>query len=415
VADELPLADRTYCPVKQTSELPDGLSAFADYYDLIGQISKRKTWPNLARLVQVACLINVAYLTGMRPDEVRRLRSGCSEIVALPGGGTRHLIRGTVTKTAKTADGLHAGSRVEEEAVWVTIPAATRSLHIAEKLRTRFAPDSEWIFNNPHKTGNMMGSSPAADEIAFFIDTVNSRDDTDAHDLYPNIPNDTHGAITLRRFRRTLAWYVRNQPHGEVTLGVQYQHVGTVVGSGYAAAGSDGWADLLDEEGLVTRQQLAETLRDQFLQGAGISGLGAARATSAVAEFDAGGATYMPESDMKRILTAPGMTIYDNPSNLSLCVYDPEKAKCERVSDTLGKGSEPNLLGCRSGCSNQAMTDAQADLLTARATETKIKSELAPAPLKNRLLRAAQEMEERVQQHKTNRIVPTVVEGEEQW
>lgn len=412
-ADEIRVALRSDCPVRDASQMPDGLSAFAGYYDLAGT---DKSWPRLARLLQTACLINVAYLTGMRPDEVRRLRPGCSEVVVLPGGAARHLIRGTVTKASETADGVRAGSRVEEPAVWATIPAATRSLDLADRLRARFAPDSEWLFNNPFPTSDgqpMLASDAAAREIAFFLDTINSRDGGEPQDGFPTIPTDTHGAITLRRFRRTLAWYVRNQPQGEVTLGIQYQHVGTVVGSGYAAVGSAGWTDLLDEEGLETRRRVAETLREQFLEGAGISGPAAARAAGAIAEFDAAGAAYMPESDVRRLLTAPGMTIYDNPVNLSLCVYDPDQALCERVVAVPGRTADPDLLGCRSGCSNRAMTDAQADLLESRAADTRRQADAAPTPLRNRLLRAAEEMDERVAQHRRNRVVPTVLEGEE--
>lgn len=412
-AGEVPIARMPSCPVRDASEMPDGLASFADYYDLI---RTEKSWPRLPRLLQAACLITVAYLTGMRPDEVRRLRPGCSEVVTLPGGTVRHLIRGSVTKTAETADGVRAGSRVEVDALWATIPAATRALELAERLRARFSPDSEWIFNNPFSTSVQraaMDASTAAGEIAHFINAINARRQRETPDGFPNIPSDTHGAITLRRFRRTLAWYVRNQPQGEVTLGIQYQHIGTVVGSGYAAAGTAGWTELLDEEGLETRRRLAKTLRDEFLDGAGISGPAAARAAGAIAEFDAAGGTYMPESDMRRLLAAPGMTIYDNPSNLSLCVYDPDQALCERVSPVPGRAADPDLLGCRTGCSNRAMTDAQADLLASRAADTRRQADAAPAPLRNRLLKAAQEMDERVAQHRQSRVVPTVLETEE--
>ncbi len=412
-AGEIKVAARADCPVINASEMPAGLPTIAQYYDLT---CTEKRWPKLARLLQTACLINISYLTGMRPEEVRRLRSGCAEVIDLPGGGTRHLIRGTVTKRAQTADGMRAGTRVEEDAVWATIPAATRSVHLAERLRERFAPDSKWLFNNPHGSrsqGSLLGSSGAGTEIAVFIDAINNRDVEDAPDGFPLIPVDTHGRITLRRFRRTLAWHVRNQPHGEVTLGIQYQHVGTVVGSGYAAVGSTGWADVMDEEGFETRRQLANNLRAQFLDGAGISGPAAARAAGAIAEFDAAGASYMPESDMRRLLAAPGMTIYDNPSKMSLCVYDPDQAQCERVTGISGRMADPNLLGCRAGCSNRAMTDAQAETLESHATQTRMEAEAAPTPLKNRLLLAAQEMDERVTQHRQGRIVPTILQDEE--
>lgn len=256
----------------------------------------------------------------------------------------------------------------------------------------------------------MLDSPVATTEIQHFLTFINSR--TERSTSAPLIPLDTHGPVTLRRFRRTLAWYIRNQPEGEVTLGVQYQHVGTVVGAGYAAAGSTGWADILDEEGQETRRHIAENLSRELLGGAGISGPAAARATYAVADY-AAGVSLLPDNEMRRLLNAPGMQIYNNKASLSLCMFDPDRALCERAPRPDGRGADPNLLGCRAGCANRAMTDAHAELLAERVEQTRAQAEMSPQPMRNRLTQAADEMAERVHQHWQTRIVPTVPHDEE--
>ncbi len=406
----LPTADTSDCPILDfPASVPDEFVPFTQFYDAYQGGSQ---WPRLARLLQTACLIVVSYLTGMRPDEVRRLRPGCNPDPAiLPGGAQRHLIHGTVIKRQAEGDGLVSGSREEVEVVWATVPLAARAVSVAERLQAEFTPDSEWLFNSPF-TKTMLDSSVATTEIQFFLQTVNRRIQEGSTEVRaPSIPPDTHGPITLRRFRRTLAWYIRNQPEGEAALGTQYQHLGTIVGGGYAAAGSTGWADILDEEGRETRRRVAENLGRELLDGAGISGPAAARATSAAAEL--AGVSYLPDSELRRLLKAPGMQIYDNRAALSLCVFDPDRALCERLPQPGSSATDPNLLGCRFGCTNRAMTDAHANLVAEEAHHLRQQAQVSPIPMRNRLNTAADEADERVAQHWATRVIPTEIIDQE--
>lgn len=393
------------CPVSIPGrELDEYLIPFAQYYDLVAY--KKETWPKLARMMQAACLIIVAYLTGMRPEEVRRLRPGCVSEVTLPGGGVRYLIQGSVTKLQKEADGLAAGSREEVEALWATIALAARAVRVAEQLRASYSPESPWLFPSV-ETGDLISSGRAAQNINEFIDVINQRcASTENRALL--IPPDTHGPISLRRFRRTLAWHIRNQPQGDVALGIQYQHVGTVIGSGYASVGSTGWSELLDEEGRDTRKKVIQHLSEQLLEGAGISGPAASRVAAAAQEFTTERAAYMEGSDLRTLLNAPGMQIFDNKAGLVLCAFNPDWARCDPAAAQSSATASPNLLNCQTGCANRATTDEQAEEMADRADQLRREANLAPTPLANRLLQEAAALEERVEQHKRERVIPTV-------
>lgn len=397
------------CPVTLPGKtLDDHLAPFAQYYDLTEY--RLNTWPRVARMLQTASIVCVTYLTGMRPEEVRRLRPGCISEAQLPEGGIRYLIHGTVTKLEREADGIAAGSRVEIDAAWATIALAARALDVAERLRNQFSPESPWLFPSV-ETGEMISAGRAATNINEFVDVVNQRCSS-LQGSAPSIPLDTHGPLSLRRFRRTLAWHIRNQPQGDVTLGVQYQHVGTVIGGGYASVASTGWSELLDQEGRETRRKVIQHLSEQLLDGAGISGPAAARASAAAQEFVTEGVAFMEGSDLRTLLSAPGMQIFDNRASLTLCVFDPDRALCERVTGQGSTGS-PNLIGCIKGCTNRAMTDEHAEALRQEAARKRQQAAISPTPLQRRLEQAAAELEEQAAKHERERVIPTVPVHEE--
>jgi hypothetical protein len=101
------------------------------------------------------------------------------------------------------------------------------------------------------------------------------------------IPDDPHGKIGLRRFRRSLAWYIARRLNGLVALAIQYGHLRTAFAwatEGYASRSRDGIHNLID---LETAHAVADTvagLRDHLENGGGISGPAARRAIKAGAK-----------------------------------------------------------------------------------------------------------------------------------
>lgn len=400
-ADRLPLAATPECPLVGLTFSADHFDLFAGYYDFVGG---PKEWPEAVRMLQTASMILVAYLTGARPDEVRRLKPGCVVVDDdFEDGVVRYFLSGTATKQQPEADGLHVGPRAAVDVLWGTVAQAADAARAAERIRERFAPTSAWLFNGAYGLGTTT-SRNARDDIQMFMEYVNTRV---AGTSLPTIPNDPNGPITLRRFRRTLAYFIRSQPDGEAVLGVQYQQLSPIVGTGYAAVGEVGLRDVLDEEGREFRANVLNILTSDFLAGAGVAGPAAARAARAAARWDEAGGSFMTAAEAKMLLSDPDMQVYDNPKSLMLCVYDPLRALCERPEEN----AAPNLLGCVESCTNRATMDSHADALDAKAVRQLKIAEESPAPMARQLRRQAARLSELAAKHRENAVV--VVEVEE--
>jgi hypothetical protein len=62
------------------------------------------------------------------------------------------------------------------------------------------------------------------------------------------IPQDPDGAVTLTRFRRTLAWFVHRRPGGRVALGIQYGHLTAPLAESYGGRSRVDMLQILDLE-----------------------------------------------------------------------------------------------------------------------------------------------------------------------
>jgi hypothetical protein len=88
--------------------------------------------PELMRHLGTAAAITCLYLTGMRPQEVQGLRSGCCpDPEPGPCGTTgRHLIRSRHYKNVTNADGNHLSAGEDREAPWVAIAPVVRAIRV---------------------------------------------------------------------------------------------------------------------------------------------------------------------------------------------------------------------------------------------------------------------------------------------
>ncbi|MFJ8694214.1 hypothetical protein [Streptomyces roseolilacinus] len=78
-----------------------------------------------------------------------------------------------------------------------------------------------------------LSSDAAVERIRAFTAWANQL--ATAHDRpYELIPPDPDGAVALRRFRRTIAWFIYRQPGGRIALAVQYDHAATAMSESYA-------------------------------------------------------------------------------------------------------------------------------------------------------------------------------------
>ncbi|MBY8846551.1 hypothetical protein [Streptomyces sp. SP2-10] len=75
--------------------------------------------------------------------------------------------------------------------------------------------------------------------------TAHDRPHDRPHEL---IPPDPDGAVALRRFRRTIAWFIYRQPGGRIALAVQYGHAATAMSESYAGRSMADMLEVLDQE-----------------------------------------------------------------------------------------------------------------------------------------------------------------------
>ncbi|WAU78297.1 integrase (plasmid) [Streptomyces sp. Qhu-G9] len=344
----------------------------------------------LLRHLGTAAFIVCAYLTGMRPEEVLAMRSGCCPD---PPDGRKepwHLIRTRQFKTAVDEDGNHLSAGVERDVPWVAIAPVVAAIRVLEQI----VPEGELLFASDYHRGAVrhrgkaMGSDGIRERITDFITWANQ--EAARHNLsHEGIPADPAGPITAVRFRRSLAWHIARQPGGLVALAIQYGHLRTVldtdVAGGYGTRSRRGIHDLIDIETALSTAETAADLNERYNRGEGVSGPAARQAlhqASTVLRFEG---TTVKADFARKYLARDGTVLYDNPHALLLCRYKRDLALCERPTDS----NIPALDRCVPGCGNTVRTDLHAQQLRARADSFARQALHHPQPISSRLLTAA--------------------------
>lgn len=334
--------------------------------------------------LRTACLIVAAYLSGARAEEVLNWEVGAAlDPVLTATGAQMHLIRGYVWKGGY-ADAA-GNSPMPREAHWATVGVGTDALRVAERVLDALGHRAGPLFSF---NGRRVSNNTTQYWIKDFIVFVNTR--LAPHCADPaalSIPADEEGPISLTRMRRTLAWFIRNRPNGEVTTAIQYQHVNTTISAGYAGTKNGGLSDLLLEEDWAHRRRTLEHIRQLLDLGQVMHGPAAERAADAAQRLP----RQLTASDERRLRKDPSLHVYDNPAAIALCVYDDARALCRRL-ETAGH-PEPNLLECIDGCHNVARTEEHLSELGAQALALRQSAALAPAPLAQSLIARAQRNE----------------------
>ncbi|WP_229068692.1 hypothetical protein [Actinoplanes sp. DH11] len=169
----------------------------------------------------------INYRTGMRASETLALRRGCR---AHPPDGLA-VLHGQASKTSRHHAG-HTPAPVRDTP-WVAIGPVVTAIRVLERM----TDGSDLLFDV--RAHSLHGHSRQG---ALTIATM--RDRLDAFHAWINtlaaqldlpgeaVPPDPLGPITVRRFRRTLAWHIDRRPGELVALAVQYGHLRTAVSAG---------------------------------------------------------------------------------------------------------------------------------------------------------------------------------------
>ena len=340
-------------------------------------------------LLATASLIVTAYLSGIRSGEVRELRRGCC--VPHPGwdGAPPHFtISGLEFKGATDEDGNAIPGGRQRDEPWYVIAPVARAIAVAESLSP-----SDLVFDNAIFAGTHRYRAGAVDahtanlRVGQFVAWANAyaAENERPHEL---IPEDDDGAITLVRFRRTLAWFIYRLPGGRVALGVQYGHLRGYTSEGYGMRTRSGLRDVFPMEEARSRIDGMLAAKERLDGGEGVSGPAAARYIEGLEEvgrvFPGG---FVSQRGLRALQKNPLLRIYDNGMQHAACCYDATKSLChpdrERAPDP---PRSPALARCDPRCPNEVRTDSHIEALTdeIHRHDVAADSPLLPEPLRKR-------------------------------
>jgi hypothetical protein len=364
--------------------------------------------PELMRHLGTAAAIICLYLTGMRPQEVQGLRSGCcpDPEPAADGAPGRHLIRSRHYKNVTDDDDNHISAGTERDVPWVAITPVVRAIRILERM----IPPGELLLSGTHHDFALRRGYPGA--LKYFALNKRIEDFT----IWANhtaealglpeqaIPQDPHGRVGLARFRRSLAWHIGRRPGGLIALAIQYGHMRTALdartSSGYGSRSRGGIHSVLDIETALAAADTAAKLRDQAAAGEKVSGPAARRALTAAATTPRFEGRIVPATFATKaaaFLARDGTVLFDNPDALLICAFERENALCEPAPEA----NAPRQYDYRPGCGNAVRTDTHARLLRERAAEIDQLATAAPGPIARRLTAAAARLRNTATTHET--------------
>ena len=356
-----------------------------------GEVTPRQVDP-LRRSLTTACLITIAYLAGMRADEVLGLRRGCCT-PTMDGGrpSGAYAIRGRTYKSA-VADGRSIPAGVERDVPWAAIKPVADAIAVMEALHTEDLLFSDSLFKARLKPTVVLDpGAPSSSRVRESIEHLTAWCNRRAVELNrpgEAIPADPDGNISLRRLRRTLAWFIYRRPRGRVALGVQYGHLHAATTDGYGGRVSAGLRDLFPMEEAFAISDTLHRAADHLQAHPTVSGPAAGRYRAAVTEYQHRyqGLSLTPKQTAA-LLANPDLRVHDAAGQTLACCFDARKALCRKGTSPTTASTTPDLTACEDRCANIARTDrhiaaVEADL---EALQAELAAPLTPAPLRHRI------------------------------
>ncbi|MPR13072.1 hypothetical protein [Microvirga tunisiensis] len=250
-----------------------------------------------------ACYLVVGLLSGMRDSEVTALRRGCVKIVKNAHGQVhRYEIEGYIFK------GSRKKGFSRQKHTWITIKPVADAIIAAEKIQdhlcgVRNVPlgeeERDLIFARPALREGNSAAMKGGQSNTFINSFANACTEqleevcaraTDAQigqirALY-SIPPTTQGTQwrwQSRQLRRTLAWFIANQPFGVIAGMLQYGQASELMFEGYAGTSASGFRDEIEQERQRARLTDIVALYEGWLDGERLGGPMGAKLSS---EFD---------------------------------------------------------------------------------------------------------------------------------
>ncbi|WP_157928633.1 hypothetical protein [Mycobacteroides abscessus] len=311
----------------------------------------------LARMLQAACYILIAYLSGMRDSEIKHLQRGCLTVLRDDEGTPyRWLVTSLAFKGEQDPEGV--------KATWMIGEPAARAVVMLEQLH---AANQPWLFA-PVPLGPGMGPASRSTTEAMigtatinalneFVDWVNAYCDTRGFDdRIPDVKNKPW-RLTTRQFRRTLAWFIARRPGGAIAGAIAYRHLSVSMFEGYAGTSASGFrAEVEAEQALERGEHLLDMIEHhQHRTATGPAAQELERRLDNLAAAASGfeGNVITDARRLRRLMKTADPQIF--PSRYVTCIYDPDKALCHRQLD---ESPKPSTARCAPlNCHNVALTD----------------------------------------------------------
>ncbi|MFC6088607.1 hypothetical protein [Saccharothrix lopnurensis] len=342
--------------------------------------------PKLARLLQAAASVVILYLTGMRPGEMLNLERGC---VTYDQATKLWQITGQQWKGAVDENGEKRPEGTPRPDPWTTVEAVARAVEVMERLHRHPILFPSQLRAHGQNRGprrpdrqQIKGctDTSAANAIEWLITWCN--DYCDQHGLdSERIPADPRGRLTLRRFRRTLAWHIVRRPRGLIAGAIQYGHLHVKITLGYAGTYESGFLDDYAFEDWLLRLEQLEAHEERLVEGEHVSGPAAEtfrhRVHAAHAKF--AGRVLTSTRQAHDLLGNPLLQIF--PGRGMTCVLDTNKALCQLTGPANSTRRTPDQDDCRPKCQNLAFTDGDIAALQGRADRLReiVSDPLAPS------------------------------------
>jgi integrase len=352
---------------------------------ILADHAERDSLANLARLLQDACYIALAFLSGARDSELKHLQRGCLTIERdADGTPYRWKMRSLAFKGENDPAGVPATWSIGEPAARaITVleqlqPPGTRDLF----ARLEHSPGS----NKPGATNPVPTSSTTNARLSAFIAWVNGY--CERHGRADGIPlvQGRPWHLINSQFRRTLAWFIARRPGGVIAGAIAYRHHCVQVFEGYAGTSESGFrAEVESEQALARGQHLMASVEAH--QHTQFTGPAADEAARRLGEFGerAGfqGKVVLDSSRLRRLMARHDPAVY--PGEYVTCVHDHSKALCEKARNRRSEGL-PDHGSCKPlACRNVAL--APDNIASWHSELDKITERLAARPPLPPLLR----------------------------
>jgi hypothetical protein len=278
------------------------------------------------RMLQAACYIVCAYLTGMRDAEVQAMRAGCLDVqLSEDGLIERYRIRSNIYKRRDV--------RGQTER-WITIEPVAKAISVLELLtepiRRCRGGDTLWRVLDDGRSSKDHISAEIVRQLNAFRDHLNAQFGTPETPIIPLGPDGKPWRITTRQFRRTVAWHIANRPFGTIAGMIQYKHASIAAYEGYAGSSRSGFRSEVERE--LALGQLDDVLSyfERHRAGEVLRGPAAARVSSelqqAVDNLDPLPGHIADPARVRAMLAHLARTLYIGV--LNDCFFDPATALC---------------------------------------------------------------------------------------